>query len=112
MPTTSSSYRRRWKRIPLDVRVKILISTESGEEVIHGRSQVISEGGMGITLTREVPKGTVVVLTFKLPGQDVEQVIGAELKYRTGFRCGFEFRGVLPNQRQELQSFCRHLTSR
>jgi c-di-GMP-binding flagellar brake protein YcgR len=98
---------RRWKRVPLDVRVKVIVVEDEREIVIHGRSTQISEGGMGTTLTHEVPKGTVATLIFKLPGND-ERALPAEVKYRNGFRCGFEFLGISAPQRKELRSFCIH----
>ncbi|MGA2990454.1 MAG: PilZ domain-containing protein [Candidatus Korobacteraceae bacterium] len=109
MPKTNTpqvTERRRWKRVPVDVRVKLLIAEGNGEKVIHGRSTVIAEGGMGVTLTRELPKGTVATLVFSLPGEKAERSFQALLKYRSGFHCGFEFTGITPEQQRELRSFC------
>jgi len=64
----SSTKDRRWKRVPLDVRVKAVIEDDGHKTVVHGRSFQISEGGMGVTMTREIRKGTAVTLIFKLPG--------------------------------------------
>lgn len=106
MATTKTSKDRRWRRFPIDVRVKILVSAEAGEAVVHGRSRSISEGGIGVTLTRELSKGTLVTLVFRLPEQTVDQTFQAELAYRTGFSSGFEFRGLLPGQREQLRLYC------
>jgi len=100
---------RRWKRYPLDVRVRVVIVTENGNEVIHGRSRAISEGGIGVTLTRELSKGMLVNLHFKLPESDRERIYQAQLKYRSGFHSGFEFIGVQPHERLELREFCESL---
>ena len=104
--STSSIKERRWKRVPLDVRVKAVIRKDEGKTVIHGRSLQLSESGMGVTMTREVPKGTVATLIFKLPGDEDERTLQAEVKYRNGFHCGFEFLGISAQTRQELLSFC------
>jgi len=98
--------RRRWKRVPLDVRVKLLIVEEGREKVIHGRSTVISEGGMGVTLSRELAKNTVATLVFALPGEAGERTVQARLTYRSGFHCGFEFAGVAAGKQRELRAFC------
>jgi c-di-GMP-binding flagellar brake protein YcgR len=102
----SSSKNRRWRRVPLDVRVKAIIIEDERETVVHGRSSQLSEGGMGVTMTREIPKGTVATLIFKLPGNEDERTLQAEVKYRRGFRCGFEFREISAQTRKELLHFC------
>lgn len=104
--STSSPKDRRWKRVPLDVRVKAVIMENEHKTVVHGRSAQLSEGGIGVTMTREMPKGTVATLIFKLPGDEDERTLLAEVKYRSGFRCGFEFLGISPQTRKELLHFC------
>ena len=109
MPKTNASRgseRRRWKRVPLDVRVKLLIAAADGIKVIHGRSTVLSEGGMGVTLTRELPKGTLATLVFTIPGEADERSLKSRLTYRSGFRCGFEFADVTAGELRELRAFC------
>ena len=103
---SSSVKDRRWKRVPLDVRVKAVVMEDGRKTVIYGRSSQISEGGMGVTMTREMPKGTVATLIFKLPGEQNERVLQAEVKYRSGFRCGLEFLGISLQTRKELLRFC------
>jgi c-di-GMP-binding flagellar brake protein YcgR len=98
--------RRRWKRVPVDVRVKVLVAEGNGQEVVHGRSLVIGEGGMGVMLTRELPKGTTAMLVFSLPGEKSERSLRALLKYRKGFHCGFEFGDITAEQQRQLRSFC------
>jgi c-di-GMP-binding flagellar brake protein YcgR len=97
---------RRSLRVPLDVRVKAVIIENERETVVHGRSAQLSEGGIGATMTREMPKGTVAMLIFKLPGDEDERTLQAEVKYRSGFRCGFEFLGISAQTRKELLYFC------
>jgi c-di-GMP-binding flagellar brake protein YcgR len=97
---------RRWKRVPLDVRVKAIIVQDERKTVVYGRSIQLSIGGMGVTMTREMPKGTVATLIFKLPGDEDERTFEAEVRYRKGFRCGFEFLMISAQTRQELLRFC------
>ena len=103
---SSSIKDRRWKRVPLDVRVKAVIVKDERKTIVHGRSLELSEGGIGATMTREMPKGTVATLIFKLPGDEDERTLQAEVKYRHGFRCGFEFLGISARTRKELLNFC------
>jgi len=93
-------------RVPVDVRVKAIIIENERETVVHGRSVQLSEAGMGVTMTREMPKGTVATLIFKLPGNPAECTLQAEVKYRKGFSCGFEFLGISAPTRKELLHFC------
>jgi c-di-GMP-binding flagellar brake protein YcgR len=97
--------RRRGKRVPLDVRVKLLLPEAGEGQVIHGRSIDISEGGMGVTLSCDLPKDAMATLIFKLPGEEGERRLQAQLKYRVGFRYGFRFIGM-PGQKRGLLSFC------
>jgi len=102
----SSRNDRRWTRAPLDVRVKAVIVEDEQETVIYGRSAQLSEGGIGVTMTREMPKGTIATLIFKLPGEENERVLEAEVKYRNGFRCGLEFLGISAQTRKQLFRSC------
>ena len=97
---------RRWRRVALDVRVKAVIVEDERKTVVHGRSTQLSEGGMGVTMTREMPKGTVATLVFKLPGDADERTLQAEVKSRKGFRCGFEFLDISSQTRKELLYYC------
>jgi c-di-GMP-binding flagellar brake protein YcgR len=93
-------------RVPLDVRVKAVIMENDAETVVHGRSTQLSEGGIGATMTREMAKGTVATLIFKLPGDEDERTLKAEVRSRKGFRCGFEFLAISEQTRKELLYFC------
>ncbi len=92
--------------MPLDVRVKAVLLESEHTTIVHGRSAQLSEGGIGVTMTREMPKGTIATLIFKLPGDEDERTLLAEVKYRSGFRYGFEFLGISPQTRKELLNFC------
>ena len=61
---------------------------------------------MGVMLTRELPKGAIATSVLRLLGQTVDHSLQAELRYRSGFGIGFEFRGLVPNQREELACYC------
>ena len=108
---SSSSKERRWRRVPIDVRVKAIIMEDGHKTVVYGRSAQLSEGGIGVTMTREMPKGTVATLVFKLPGDADERTLQAEVKYRNGFRCGFEFLGMSAQARKDFLYFCMKTTS-
>ena len=62
--------------MPFDVRVKAVLMEENEHTtIVHGRSAQLSEGGIGVTMTREMPKGTVATLIFKLPGDEDERTL-------------------------------------
>ena len=104
--SSTSSKDRRWRRVPLDVRVRAVILENEHQTVIYGRSAQLSLGGMGVTMTREIPKGTIVTLMFKLPGDEAEHVLQAQVRYRSGFRCGLEFLDISAQTHKELMRFC------
>ena len=104
--SSPSTERRRSKRVLLDVRVKAVIRENVHKTVVYGRSAQVSADGIGVTMTREIPKGTVATLIFKLPGDQCDRTLLAEVRYRNGFRCGFEFLEISPLSRNELVEFC------
>jgi PilZ domain len=94
-------------RTELPVIVKIL--EKHGYMRIHGRCFELAQAGMGAVITSELAPGEMVTLEFSIP--DVAQgfVIRAVVRHRMGFLHGFEFVGLLPEQRDHIEAFCRTL---
>ncbi len=105
-PIDSSS--RKYSRYKVDIRVKVVVRTNGRSEIIHGRSNHLGIGGMGVTLTQQLERGTLAILEFKIPGCEAFKM-RSELRYRSGFKCGFQFLEVSAEQRALIRSFCSEL---
>jgi len=97
---------RQTQRRPFDFRIKLVIRDHGNEQVIHGRSRDLSYGGLGATLTGEIPAGTVAEIRFALPNVQREFRFPARLVHRSGFRCGLRFSALSPDQRFLIQRIC------
>jgi len=81
---------RKWKRIKLDVRVRIrrLDAPEVATSVV--RTYELSRGGMSVYASEALEVGAAVWIEFVLPDAG-EFVLKAIVKNRRGFRLGMEF---------------------
>ncbi len=85
----------------LDVRARLLALQSTGERiVVHARTFDVSCSGAGLTLTRELPSGTEVVLSLRLPDSGHTLCLRAVIARRQGFRAGLQF--IEPSARQRL----------
>ena len=94
-------------RRPLDVRARLVALHSTGERVIvQARTHDVSCSGVGLTLTRELPSGTKVVLCFRLPGSETALCLQAVIARRQGFRAGLRFVQPTAEQRRLLSELC------
>ena len=104
---SGTSASRRFLRRPVDVRVKLIPEPSSGERaIVHARTYDLSVSGIGLTLTRELPLGTVVMLCLRVPGRDCLLCLPAVLIRRRGFRAGLRFVQPTAEQRLMLSELC------
>jgi hypothetical protein len=68
--------------------------------VVHARTLDVSSSGAGVTLTRELPSGSEVVLCFRHPGNGILLCLHAVITRCRGFRAGLRF--VQPTAEQRL----------
>ncbi len=107
-PEQQWSKLRRSTRFQTDVRV-IITPKEDGHESqpIHGRVGVIAGGGFGATLAGELAVGQTVAAELLLVGEGRAPLHAtAVVRERHGFRHGFEFLDVTPDQRAAIREFC------
>ncbi len=71
--------KRRTPRVPLPAKIKV--ETVRGTFNTFGRD--LSEGGMGIYLSKLPPTGSPVTVRFNLPGSEQQIEITAEVKYHS-----------------------------
>lgn len=103
-PTTNKSWpiqRRRWVRVPIDVRVRLRYDRDGTQQLCHCRSFDISEGGIGLMSTYELESGQVVELEFSLPETTAPLELRAVTRSKVGFRLGCEF--VLPADKRKAE---------
>jgi hypothetical protein len=112
MPYPSSSRTsiyasRLFCRRRLDLRARLVAEHISGERVvIHARTYDVSRSGAGLTLTRELPLGTGVMLCLHVPQSDNPLCLKAIVIRRKGFRAGLHFVQPTAEQRLLLLELC------
>lgn len=94
---------RRYPRYSLNVRIAVQVFREGVVESLWGRSNEMGLDGMGATLTGELQPGEVATLEFTLPATVIATKLRAIVRYRSGFRHGFEFLTLTNGQRDVIQ---------
>jgi len=105
-PTLRSRYVVRHK---VDLRVKV---TPDGHSTVHCRSNDLNKEGIGLLLPSDLPIGTRATIEFSLPGSQESLRLRALLRHREGFRSGFEFVHLTPEERHLIRTFCNGLPPR
>lgn len=94
---------RRYPRYNINMRVAVQVFREGTVESLWGRSNELGQDGMSATLTGELQPGEVAWLEFTLPATIVATRLRAVVRYRSGFRHGFEFLTLAEGQREAIQ---------
>lgn len=100
---------RRYARYRTEIPLIVRVLGQDGYMRIHGRCFEIAENGLGAVVTSEFASGEIVSLEFSLPEQSEMMVLRAVVRHRMGFLHGFEFIGLLPEQRDQIKAYCRTL---
>ena len=99
---------RRFARYRTELPLIVKVLGQEGYLRIHGRCFEIAENGLGAVVTSEFRPGEMVSLELNLPKAEL-QGLRAVVRHRMGFLHGFEFVGLLPEQRAHIRTFCRTL---
>jgi hypothetical protein len=102
---------RRFPRYNADMRIAVQVFRPAGSVSYWGRSHELGEDGIGATLTGEVEPGEVVSLELTLPAATQPIKIRALVRYRSGFRHGFEFLALDARQKEALHRSCAMLAN-
>ncbi len=86
-----SSPVRRWKRVKVDIRVRLRRWEEAENAASVMRTFELSEGGMSVYAPDGLEVGTFVMVAFSLPPEEKALRLRAVVRNRRGFRCGLEF---------------------
>jgi uncharacterized protein (TIGR02266 family) len=69
--------KRRTPRVPLSCKVKV----ETVRGTFHTQGRDLSDGGIGVYLTKLPPIGSPVTVRFQLPGLEAHIEVTGEVKY-------------------------------
>ena len=104
---------RRYPRYELETELKAAISAMDRPGAEHremrGRSLNINEGGMGGIFVSGWDVGTSVALQFSVPIATNPIKVKGVVRNRTGYRYGFEFTDLTPEERETITRTCRTL---
>lgn len=105
--TTAWPPSRVHSRVRADLRVRVAIFEQSIPRMIHARLNDISRGGANVLMPRELPDGSHAVIGLRDPRGDGRYLwFRSRLRHRAGFRCGFEFLDINPEQKSLLRELC------
>jgi len=103
----ASPVRRRYPRYEIDTELHVTSPDERA--TMRGRSLNISEAGTAGVFVTEWEVGTAVRLEFSVPVTSRPVRVGGILRSRSGYRYGFEFGDLSPEQREIINKTCRTL---
>jgi PilZ domain len=88
-----------------DMRIRLVLATPM-PVVLHARASDISVGGVSIVLPQEAIAGSVAMLGIKAHATEGHVWFRVRLRYRSGFRCGFQFLDTTGEQRTLIRRLC------
>jgi c-di-GMP-binding flagellar brake protein YcgR len=83
--------KRKWKRIKVDIRVRIRRWDEPEAATVVVRTYELSRGGMSVYASETLQAGPLVWIDLSLATGTVKSGIKAVVRNRRGFRLGMEF---------------------
>ena len=84
---------RRWRRLPVDIPVRVVTAKGFSTTVVPGRGTEISEGGMLLYAGILLNPGDLLEIEFDTP---VHSKVPAIVRTRNGYCFGLEFISPLP----------------
>jgi PilZ domain len=101
--------KRRYPRYEIDTELRVTILGLEQRTMMRGRSLNISEAGMAGVFVKVGGIGVPVHLEFSLPVMGSSVGVGGIVRSQSGYRYGFEFVDLSPNQREVISKTCRTL---
>jgi hypothetical protein len=99
---------RRYPRYELETELRASILGVEHREM-RGRSLNINEGGIGGIFVAGWDVGTSVALQFSIPIAAIPVKLKGIVRNCTGYRYGFEFADLTPEERETIKRTCRTL---
>jgi len=100
---------RRYQRYEIDTQLHVTKLGVEQQGTMRGRSLDINEAGIAGVFVTEWEVGTSVRLEFSVPVTTSPLRVGGVLRSHSGYRYGFEFVDLSPDQRQVISKTCRTL---
>ncbi len=95
---------RQFERRALEARLHV---TAINGSQFRGWCNDVGEGGLGATVAAPLTLGDEVELEFQLPKHARPLRVPARVRYSSGFRFGFEFLSLSPEQRRVILDYQR-----
>jgi TonB family protein len=90
-------------RHPLFVPLDVIVLRSGIPESLPGRCTDLSEAGVGAVVAGELIPGQQVVVELRLPNMGLAVNARALVRYQQRLRCGLQFVGVTPEQREMIR---------
>jgi c-di-GMP-binding flagellar brake protein YcgR len=103
------SAKRRYPRYEIETELSATILGVERREM-HGRSLNINEGGIAGVFATGWDVGTPVNLQFSVPVATTTVRVRGVVRNRAGYRYGFEFVELTPQQQETISRTCRTLS--
>ena len=103
-----TSHTRRYPRYELETELRAAVVSVEAREM-RGRSLNINEGGIGGVFVAGWEVGTPVSLQFSVPIATTPIRVKGIVRNCTGYRYGFEFADLTPEERETITRTCRTL---
>lgn len=107
-PTERIPHTRRYPRYELETELRAAVQGPESRET-RGRSLNINEGGIGGVFVTGWDVGTPVSLLFSVPIAATPIRVKGIVRNCTGYRYGFEFADLTPEERETITRTCRTL---
>ena len=101
--------RRRYQRYEIDTQLQVTVLGVEQWGTMRGRALDISEAGIAGVFVTVWDVGTPVRLEFSVPVTRSPIRVGGVLRSHSGYRYGFEFLDLNPDQREIISKTCRTL---
>ena len=101
--------RRRYPRYEIDTQLQVTTLGVAQRGTMRGRSLNISEAGIAAVFVTEWVVGTPVHLEFSVPVTSSPVRVGGVVRSHSGYRYGFEFVDLSPEQHEIISKTCRTL---
>jgi hypothetical protein len=100
--THEYAVQRRFPRFKLDVPVRVISYRDNKANIVSGRGNEVSEGGMAIFAGVEIRPGEQIWVEFTPPYSSEPLRVRATVRNRTGYKYGIEFRADDAEERERV----------
>src|SRR5215471_17218049 len=107
-----ASSQRAIPRRPLFVPLDVIVLRSGIPENLPGRCTDLSEGGVGAIVAGDLIPGQQVAVELRLPNVGVPMRARALVRYQQRLRCGLQFVGLMPEQREMIRYWASRTPAR